>query len=155
MRDRYRCVLLAIDGHEAVDIAEKVGCSRRSAQDWCYRYRDRGLVGLPPTKQPGHPTRLPREREAELLARIDAGPTPQDGVCEFRGRDIQRILEDEFGVKYALNGVYCLLQRLNYTSLQPRPRHEQGDPQQQALFKERAPLLPASSVMRSRRTAVG
>ena len=35
-RDRYRAVLLALDGKEAVDIAEALGRARRSVQDWAY-----------------------------------------------------------------------------------------------------------------------
>lgn len=33
-RDRYRAVLLALEGKEAVEIAIAVGRSRRSVQDW-------------------------------------------------------------------------------------------------------------------------
>ncbi len=29
-RDRYRMVLLALEGHTAVEIAERIGCSRRT-----------------------------------------------------------------------------------------------------------------------------
>jgi hypothetical protein len=42
-RDRYRAVLLALDGKEAVDIAEALGRARRSVQDWAYSYRDGGI----------------------------------------------------------------------------------------------------------------
>ena len=35
-----------------------------------------------------------------------AGPTDDDGVCTLRGRDMIRILEDEFGVRYELSRVY-------------------------------------------------
>ena len=35
-RDRYRAVLLALDGEEAVEIARALGRARRSVQDWAY-----------------------------------------------------------------------------------------------------------------------
>ena len=98
-RDRYRAVLLALDGQEAVAIAAALGRSRRSVQDWVYAYRDGGIDDLRPGKSPGRPTKLPRQREAELRARLDAGPRPSDGVCTLRGRDVVRILEQEFGVR--------------------------------------------------------
>ena len=51
------------------------------------------------------------------------------------------ILEREFGVKYSLDGAYDLLERLGYSCLAPRPRHEKNDPAAVAQFKEQAPLL--------------
>ena len=140
-RDRYRAVLLALEGEEAVKIAKMLGRSRRSVQDWVYWYRDGGIDELLPGKSPGRPTKLPREREAELKARLDAGPKPQDGVCTLRGKDVVSILEREFGVKYSLDGAYDLLERLGYSCLTPRPRHEKSDPMQVEQFKEQAPFL--------------
>lgn len=140
-RDRYRAVLMGLDGQEAVAIARALGRSRRSVQDWVYAYRDGGIDDLLPGKSPGRPTKLPRQREAELMARLDAGPRPEDGVCTLRGKDVVRILEQEFGVRYSLDGAYDLLERLGYSCLTPRPLHEKADPQQVERFKEHAPLL--------------
>lgn len=140
-RDRYRAVLLALDGREAVEIAGSIGRSRRSVQDWAYAYRDGGIDAIQPKPRPGRVPKLPREREAELKRRLDKGPLPQDGVCTLRGRDVRRILEAEFGVKYTLGGVYDLLERLGYACLTPRPVHEKSDPAAMAEFKARAPLL--------------
>ena len=141
-RDRYRAVLLALEGEEAVEIAEAVGRSRRSVQDWAYAYRDGGIDAIQPKRRVGRAPKLPREREPELTARLDAGPTPADGgVCTLRGKDVVRILESEFGVKYTLGGAYDLLERLGYSCLSPRPLHEKSDPQQIEQFKQHAPLL--------------
>lgn len=140
-RDRYRAVILALQGKEALEIAEGLDRSRRSVQDWVYAYRDGGIDAVQPKPRPGRTPKLPREREAELKARLDAGPRPDDGVCTLRGKDVVRILEHEFGVRYSLDGVYDLLERLNYSCLAPRPRHEKKDAAEQQRFKEQAPLL--------------
>jgi len=140
-RDRWRAVVLALERHDAPTIAQMLGRSRRSVQDWVYAYRDGGIETIQPKPRTGRPTKLPREREAEFKVRIDAGPRPSDGVCTLRGKDVVRILEQEFGVKYSLDGVYDLLERLNYSCLAPRPRHEKGDPAAQQEFREQAPFL--------------
>lgn len=141
-RDRYRAVLMALGGQDAPAIAEALGRARRSVQDWAYAYRDGGVDALLPRPRPGRPTKLPREREAELRARLDAGPRPEDGgVCTLRGRDVVRILEREFGVTYSLDGAYDLLERLGYSCLTPRPLHEKADPAAVEQFKEHAPFL--------------
>jgi transposase len=141
-RDRYRAVLMALEGQEAVAIAKALGRSRRSVQDWVYAYRDHGIDELLPGKSPGRPTKLPRDREEQFKARLDAGPRPEDGgVCTLRGKDVVAILEREFGVTYSLDGAYDLLERLGYSCLTPRPRHEKSDLQAIEDFKQRAPFL--------------
>jgi transposase len=141
-RDRYRAVLLALDGGEAVEIAAALGRARRSVQDWAYSYRDGGIGAIQPRPRPGRPPKLGRDREAQLRQRLDAGAGPEDGgVCTLRGKDVVRILEQEFGVTYSLGGAYDLLARLGYSCLTPRPLHEKSDPAAIADFQARAPFL--------------
>jgi transposase len=140
-RDRWRAVLMALDGEEAIDIARALGRARRSVQDWAYAYRDGGIDAVQPRPRPGRTPKLPRGREPELMARLDAGPRPSDGVCTLRGKDVVRILEQEFGVQYTLGGAYDLLERLGYSCLTPRPLHEKSDPAAIEHFKRHAPLL--------------
>jgi transposase len=140
-RDRLRVAILAIKGVETQQIQQHLDRSRGFVQRWAYAYREGGIEALQAKPKPGRSPRLPRHREPELAARLDAGPLPGDRVCTLRGRDIQRILEQSFGVCYSLNGVYDLLARLGYSSLAPRPRHEENDPKKIEDFKQRAPLL--------------
>src|SRR5438874_1755507 len=59
-RDRYRAVLMALDGDEAVDIARALGRARRSVQDWAYAYRDGGIDAIQPKPRPGRMPKLSR-----------------------------------------------------------------------------------------------
>jgi transposase len=141
-RDRYRAVLLALQGEQALAIARALGRSRRSVQDWVYAYRDGGIETLKPGKSTGRPTKLPREMEQVFKQRVKAGPTEADGgVCTLRGQDIRRILEREFGVSYTLDGVYDLLHRLKLSCLAPRPRHRKNDPEAMRQWLDSAPFL--------------
>ena len=140
-RDRYRVALLAIQCEETEEIQRMLRRSRGFVQRWAYAYRDDGLDGLLPEKPKGRPVLLPREKEAEFLARIDAGPTEADGVCAFTCHDARRILEEEFKVKYTYEGARCALHRMGFTPLRPRPRHEHHDPVAIEEFKRSAPLL--------------
>ena len=72
-------------------------------------YNNRGgLEALPDRPHPGRAPILSRDQEVRLLERIDAPPRPEDGVCELRGADIRRILEQEFEARYSQSGVYSL-----------------------------------------------
>jgi len=140
-RDRYRAVLLAVGDLEGDEIALRIGRSPRFVDEWIGRYRKGGLAALLPRKQPGKRPKLTPEQEARLKARLDAGPRPEDGVCTLRGKDIVRIVEQEFGVKHTLGSIYGVLDRIGYSCLSPRPRHEKNDPQMVQEFKEQSPLL--------------
>src|SRR6476661_1650558 len=133
---RVQAVILAKQGDTAPDIARALGISRRAVQSWVAAYNRGGLDALPDRPHPGRAPILPRDQEGRFLERIDAPPRPEDGVCALRGVEIRRILEQEFGARYTLDGVYKLLDRLDYSSLVPRPQHEDADPELQAIFKE-------------------
>ena len=134
---RLRVVLLAREGETAVTIAHALGISRRAVQRWVTRYNAEGVDGLADRPRPGQPKHLLDEAIEGFRQRIEAGPLPQDGVCTLRGRDIQTILQKEFGVIHSLSGVYVLLHRLGYSCLVPRPRHRKANPAAQEDFKKK------------------
>jgi transposase len=141
-RDRLRAARLALAGKEAMAIAPMLGRSRRFVQQWCYAYRDGGIAAIKPGKSSGRPTKLPRDQEQSFRNRMLGGVTQADGgVCTLRGVDAMRILEQEFSVRYTLDGVYELLHRLKLSCLVPRPRHRKNDPQVMQQWLESAPFL--------------
>jgi len=146
MRIRLQAIVMAKQGRTAEEIAGLLDASRRPVQEWVHRYNQAGVNGL--RRRPGQGRReklSPAERD-RLCVRIEAGPREEDQVCTLRGKDVQRILEKEFGKLYHLNGVYALLHRLGYSCLMPRPQHPKADPQAQEAFKK-------TSWRRSRRSA--
>ena len=149
-RDRYRAVLLALDGHEAPAIARTLGRSRGFVQRWAYAYRDHGLEAIAPKRQTGRPPNLPATQEELFKERFLAEPTAADGVCTFRAKEAQRLLQEEFDVEYTLPGVYDLLHRLGLSCLMPRPRHRKNDPERMQQWVEEAPLLSRKSPKRTR-----
>ena len=133
---------MAIEGREGDDIASCMGRSPRFVDEWAARYRRGGIDALQRKKYPGRKPRLTLRQEEQLNARLDAGPRPEDGVCVLRGKDICRIIEEEFGVVHTLGGIYDVLRRMGYSSLVPRPRHRKNDPEAMKKFEEDSPLLP-------------
>ncbi|MBV8232406.1 MAG: helix-turn-helix domain-containing protein, partial [Planctomycetaceae bacterium] len=133
---RYQAVILAIQGRSATEVTQALGCSVRAVQNWVARYNQGGLQAL--AERP-HTWRRPRLSGPELLRfqeRLEAGPTPEDGICTFYGRDLQRILVLEFGVLMSLQAGDVLLHRHGFSSLMPRPQHKDADEELQAIFQE-------------------
>jgi len=136
---RLQIIVLALHGWTAPAIATAVGLSRRICQRWLARYNEFGLDGL--DDQRGQDAGLPltEPQQTDFKQRIEAGPTADDGVCALRGRDFQRILDEEFHILRSLSSVYRLLHQLGYRPLCPRPRHHKADPEQQSAFRQGLP----------------
>jgi transposase len=133
---RTQAIVLAKQGDTAVRIAYGLGCSRRAVQTWVAAYNGGGLEALQERPHPGRSPILPRHEERRFLERLDAPPRAEDEVCTLRGADIRRILDEEFAARYSLDGVYKLLDRLEYSSLMPRPQHPDANLEAQEFFKE-------------------
>jgi putative transposase len=133
---RHQAVVLAKQGHSAPAIAQALGCSRRAVQTWVAQYNQGGAAALQEQPHTGRPPRLAGPDVLRFQERIEAGPKPEDGVCILRCRDLRRILEEEFGVRLSRQAIYDLLHRLDFSSLMPRPQHEQANPEVQEFFKE-------------------
>jgi transposase len=136
MRVRLQALVLAKQGRTAEEIAAALDASRRPVQEWVRRYNQWGMEGLRRRPGQGRREKLSLEERDRLCARMEALPREEDEVCTLRGKDIQRILQKEFGKLYHLNGVYALLHRLGYSCLMPRPRHQKADSHAQEAFKK-------------------
>jgi transposase len=136
---RFRGILLATAGQSAAKIAAALGCTPRAVQKWARRYDDGGADALTDRPGRGGKPRLDPAEYDRLRGRIEAGPTPEDGVCAFHNADIRRILAAEFGVTLGEQAVYDLLHRLKLSSLMPRPIHRKADPEAQEAFKKGLP----------------
>lgn len=141
-RDRFRIALLALRGREKLEVAELLGVAKSTVEHWAYAYRDHGIGALVGKPRRGGTPKIRGEQARLLRQRIDEGPRESDGVCTLRGKDIQRIAKEELGVDVGLSSVYRTLERMGYSCLAPRPRHEKQDLEAQAKFEqESAPLL--------------
>ena len=136
---RLRIVILGLEGWTAPAVAMAVGLSRRICQSWVRRYNDLGTEGLDDRRGQQSRSPLSPDQEEAVRRRIDSGATDEDEVCSLRGKDIQRILAEEFNLLRSLAGVYHLLHRLGYSYLRPRPRHRKADPEKIAAFKRQWP----------------
>ena len=135
-RQRLRVIRWALEGLTADEVATQTKLCRRQVQNWVRRFNGEGLAGLEDRPGRGRPCPLTAEQQVQFKARLTTGPTVKDEVCTLRGEDLQRILEQEFGVLRKLSSVYYLLHSLGYSSLVPRPRHVKADPGRQELFKK-------------------
>jgi transposase len=148
---RLRAVAFCAQHETIEEISERLGYCRQTICDWIHRYNADGMDGLYDLPRPGQPKRLSPENESLFRQRITAGPTNEDGVSAFTGKVLISILKNEFNAKYSLSGIYNLLQRLNLSSLLPRPRHEKNNLEAMDKWKEELPLVVAEVKKKSRK----
>jgi transposase len=145
-RDRYRAVVLAIEGAQTATIMTTLARSRGFVQRWAYVYRDGGIEAIAPLPRGGSQPKLDAAAQARFIERVKAGPTEADGgVCTLRGKDAVRILQQEFGQSYSLNGAYKLLHRHGLECLRPRPRHRKNNRAAMQQWLDDAPFLSSAS----------
>ena len=133
VRQRLLAIRLVVMGRTVPAAALASGLKQRQLRTWVHRFQAEGVAGLRDRPRSGQPKHLPTDREKDFQARLRQ---PGRGVI-LRGKDIQRLLREEFGASYTLAGTYFLLHRLGFSSLVPRPVHPSSDPQAQADFKKR------------------
>lgn len=144
---RIRAVYLGLMGKTAPEIATLLGYSRRTIQKWIRHYNQKGLQGLRDNAGRGTRCKLNADQLQWLRQRIEAGPLKEDGVCVLGGKEIQRIIAQQFKVHYSLSAIYKLLHRLGYSYVSSRPEHPKGDRQARETFKKKSLIRSGNSVL--------
>lgn len=125
------------DGVSRTEAARIGGMDRQTLRDWVHRFNDMGPAGLRGQRNPGPACRLTASQQAELAGLIEAGPDlARDGVVRWRRVDLQRVIEERFGVSYHERHVSTLLKRLGFSHVSARPRHPGQDPSVMEAFKK-------------------
>lgn len=106
---RMRIVVLALQGKTAKQISEVVFYSHRSVQSWIKRYNSGGVKALKDQPRSGRPKKLNKAQERRV----------RKFVSMLRGTDQRSVGEatrvyvrTEMGVRYSLDGIYKLINRL-------------------------------------------
>jgi transposase len=127
----------ALEGMDRAKAARAAGMDRQTLRDWVIRYNRDGVAGLTDEWGEGRPCRLDDDQQATLKKIVLAGPEREkDGISAWRVRDLCRIVEERFGVRYAESGLTRLLHALDLSWQTPRPQHPKADPEAQEAFKK-------------------
>lgn len=137
---RMLSIALVMEGVDRKTAAESCGMDRQTLRDWVHRYNADGLEGLSNRRSAGPAPRLSLEQKAELTQMVREGPDPAvDGVVRWRRIDLQRKIEECFGVTMHERTVGKQLAALGFRRLSVRPRHPKSDPEAQEAFKKTSP----------------
>ena len=125
------------DGMDRAQAATIGGMDRQTLRDWVHRFNSEGPDGLIDRKAPGRARYLTDKQMAELGEIVDAGPDPEvDGVVRWRRVDLQKVIEERFGVTYSERAISDLLKVLGFSHISGRPQHPTQDNRVIEAFKK-------------------
>lgn len=142
---RLLSIAAIYDGMRRGDAAKVGGMDRQILRDWVLRFNAEGPEGLIDRKAPGAKRRLTEEQMKELGAIVETGPDPAvHGVVRWRRCDLQKLIEERFGVVYKERAISNLLADLGFSRISGRPQHPAQDRRVIDAFKKtsRARLRP-------------
>jgi len=121
---RLLALAAVYDGMKRSDAAKIGGMDRQTLRDWVHRFNEEGPDGLINRKGPERARRLSEEQMHELAELVETGPDPDThGVVRWRRVDLQRVIEDRFGVAYNERTISKLLVAMGFSHMSARPVH--------------------------------
>lgn len=116
------------EGMRRADAARVGGMDRQTLRDWVHRFNAAGPDGLKDAWWSGPEPRLSPSQKTELAEIVETGPDPAiDGVVRWRRVDLQKVINQRFGVDYHERYVGTLLKELGFAHMSARPRHPAQD----------------------------
>lgn len=128
---RYQALRLCLRSYFRQEVAQIVGVSRRTLQNWIHQAMDQGLESLNTKNHAGgYPAKLSLEQQAIVDMWVMERPT-------ITLSQLQRRIFHEWCISLSLPQVAALLAKLDYRRIIPRKRHYQADSDQQAAYKKK------------------
>ena len=103
------------DGEGVAKAAGKLGRSKVAGYEWLKRWNVGGPEKLKPMFGGGRPPKLPSQEQARLKQKLQER-------CDWTTREVNRLLEDKFGVAYSLRSTRRILRTLKMRYAKPYPR---------------------------------
>ena len=136
-RERIRLLAFAHlqDGKTVQEAADAVKVSRNAVYVWLRRFRKDQVQGL--KEQGGRGPKLKlliSEHEAFRKAVLELQENRSGG--RVKGRDILRLMKEQFNITCTERSVYNHLKRANFVWVSARSKHPKGDILKQEEFKK-------------------
>jgi len=136
---RVKIKLLALhhlqQGKSIQEVADITLYAAKAVKFWLEDFVDFDYEGLLERPGRGRKPRLPPEQEEEFKYKLTELQDARKGG-RVLAEDIKDLLTEKFDCRYALSGVYALLDRLNLVWVSGRSKHPKNSEEAIDLFKE-------------------
>ncbi|MBI5714701.1 MAG: transposase [Chloroflexi bacterium] len=133
---RLRAIRLLQSGYRKAEVAWRVKAHESSIGRWATQHHAKGSESLLPQDVPGRPSKLSPTQSKALLRCLSKSSLAFGYVSDYWTlQRIRQLIMDKFQVRYRLNGVWYLLQRLGWSCQKPQRRAVQRDENEIAHWK--------------------
>lgn len=130
---RMRAIKMLKNGMTRIEVAGHLGVSRQHVGEWWKRYQEGGMKALKKRKR-GLPTgsnrKLTAEQELEVQQTL-IDKTPDQLKMKFAlwtREAVRELIEDRYGVRYAMQSLSVLLKRWGFTPQRPIKKAYEQNP---------------------------
>lgn len=134
---RLHGVLLVSSGMSSYEVAELLGQSPRSIQNWVRRFEQDGFSGLLEGSRSGRPSVLD-ELTREAIGNDLRGDPQSYGYTQslWDGKLLSHHLSKKYGIKLGVRQCQRLFNQLGFRRRKPRPLIAKADPEAQKAYKK-------------------
>jgi len=134
---RLHGVLLVAKGQDCYEVAELLGHSPTTIENWVHLFNDRGFEGLHDEIRSGRPSRIPENMVEEIGKDLRKNPRefgyPQN---LWDGKLLSHHLNERYSFSIGVRQAQRLFHKLGFRQRKPRPVISRGDPVAQEAFKK-------------------
>ena len=151
-RRRERAIALLKEGHPPVEVARRLCVDRRSVRRWKAAYRKHGKCGIAARPAPGRPSKLHRDRRADLEEALRTGAKAAGFSTElWTCPRVAVLIRRRYRVSYHVRHVPRLLRSMGWTPQRPSRRAiERDDAQIQTWIRQEWPRIRKKGRRRTR-----
>jgi transposase len=129
-RRRRMAVDLLQKGRTTKQVAEFLGCDRRSVRRWRAAYDKNNNHGLDPIPPPGRPSRLTARQKKALVGRLLKGAKTNGFSTDlWTCQRIAQLIESRYGIRYHVCSMPRFLAALGFSCQKPQKRAVERDEQ--------------------------
>ncbi|MBN1216573.1 MAG: transposase [Candidatus Lokiarchaeota archaeon] len=125
---RYHALALLCDLTPVDDVTYILHVHEETILRWVERFNEEGIEHLKPKKSSGRPAKLSQEELSELKSDLLSSPRKLGyNFSNWYRRTICYHIKKKFGVKMTQNGIYALLDRMEFRLIVPRSKSPKAD----------------------------
>lgn len=134
---RLHGVLLVAQGMSCRKVAQALGDSPRTVENWVHRFEEGGFGGLSDGERTGRPRRLSTKDREKVESALRRSPADYNLPAQlWDGPLLSVYLQKHLGVTLKVRQCQRLFRQLGFRLRKPRPQVAQADPQLQAAVKK-------------------
>jgi transposase len=139
---RLRIRLLGLmhlqEGHSLSAVAKMFNVRWKTAKNWLRKFLTSGVDGLCDKPRSGRKPHLQVDDVIPFKKAIEKLQSKRQGGRVI-GKDIQKLLREQFSAEYDLDSIYRLLERVGMVWITARSIHPKADKKAQETFKKTLP----------------